>query len=156
MWGLHIKKKGSQCDKKLQSLVRFLRLHVQAQERCKVQYNKTFLNAVDTIGNCQRLAFTVYVSQHMHKITNLWKFELNRSSNLRDNNERKKHPCYTKLCAFRWLISRPQVLNFRSQNQIRGKLLLSQKLWHFRGSRFSQCFILSTSPHYSSPRKVLC
>ena len=29
------------------------------------------LNAVDTIGNCQRLAFTVGVSQHMHKITNL-------------------------------------------------------------------------------------
>ena len=25
----------------------------------------------------------------MHKITNLWKFELNRSSKLRDNNERK-------------------------------------------------------------------
>ena len=45
--------------------------------------------AVDTIGNCQRLAFTVGVSQHMHKIKNLWKFELNRSSNLRDNNERK-------------------------------------------------------------------
>ena len=26
---------------------------------------------LDTIGNCQRLAFTVGVSQHMHKITNL-------------------------------------------------------------------------------------
>ena len=32
------------------------------------------LKAVDTIGKCQRLAFTVGVSQHMHKITNLWKF----------------------------------------------------------------------------------
>ena len=29
------------------------------------------LKAVDTIGNCQRLAFKVGVSQHMHKITNL-------------------------------------------------------------------------------------
>ena len=29
------------------------------------------LKAVDNIGNCQRLAFTVGVSQHMHKITNL-------------------------------------------------------------------------------------
>ena len=72
------------------------------------------LKAVDTIGNCQRLAFTVGVSQHMHKITNLWKFELNRPSHLQDNNERIKHPCHTKLCAFRWLISRPQVLNLRS------------------------------------------
>ena len=56
----------------------------------------------------------------MHKITNLWKFELNRLSKLRDNNERKKHPCHTKLCAFRWLISRPQILTLRSQNQICG------------------------------------
>ena len=113
-----------------------------------------YLKTVDTIGNCQRLAFTVGVSQHMHKITHLYKFELNQSSKLRDNNERRKHPCRTKLCAFRWLISRPQVLNLRSQNQIRGKLLLSRKLWHFRGNRFSQCFIPSTSPHYSSVRKV--
>ena len=49
----------------------------------------SLLKAVDTISNCQRLAFTVGVSQHMHKITNLWKFELNRSSNLQDNNGRK-------------------------------------------------------------------
>ena len=114
------------------------------------------LKTVDTIGNCHRLDFTVGVSQHMHKITNLWKFELNRSSKLRDNNERRKHPCHTKLCAFRYLISRPQVLNPRPWNQIRGKVPPSRKLWHFRGSCFSQCFIPPTSPHYSSPRKVLC
>ena len=62
--------------------------------------NNNKLKTVDTIGNCKRLAFTVGVSQYMHKITNLWKFELNRSSKLQDNNERKKHPCHTKLCAF--------------------------------------------------------
>ena len=114
------------------------------------------LKAVDTIGNCQRLAVTVGVSQHMRKITNLWKFELNRSSKLRDNNERRKHPCHMKLCAFKWLILRPQVLNLRSRNQILGKLLLSRKLRHFRGSGFSQCFIPPTSPHYLSPRKFSC
>ena len=40
----------------------------------------------------------------------------------------KKHRCYTKLCAFRWLISGPQVLNMRHRNQIHvsGKLLLSR------------------------------
>ena len=79
------------------------------------------LKTLDTIGNCQRLVFTVGGSQHMHQITNLWKFELNRSSKLQDNNERKKYPCHTTLCAFRWLISRPQGLNLRSQNQIHGK-----------------------------------
>ena len=36
------------------------------------------------------------------------------------------------------------VLNLRSRNHIRRKLLLSRKLRHFRGSRFSQCFIPST------------
>ena len=39
----------------------------------QILYNKS-LKAVDTIGNCLRLAFIVGVSQHIHKITNLWKF----------------------------------------------------------------------------------
>ena len=114
------------------------------------------LKTVYTIGNCQRSVFSLGVSQHMHKITNLWKFELDRSSEWQDNYERKKRPCHTRLCAFRWLISRPQVLNLRSRNQIRGKLLLSPKLGYFRGSCFSQSFIQSTSPHYSLQSKVLC
>ena len=38
-------------------------------------WNKS-LKAVDTIGNCQRLVFTVGVSQHTLNITNLCKFEL--------------------------------------------------------------------------------
>ena len=69
---------------------------------------------------------------------------------------RKKHPCHTKLCAFRCLISRPQNRILRSLNQIRGKLIIFQKLRFFRGSHFSQCFILSTAPHFSLPSKVLC
>ena len=44
----------------------------------------------------------------------------------------------------------------RSRNQIRGKLLLSQKLRHFRESWFSQFFILSTAPLYSLPNEVSC
>ena len=93
----------------------------------KELYQATLLKAVDTIGNCQ-LNFTVGVSQHMHKITNMLKFELNWSLKLRDNNERKKQPCHTKLCAFRCkLISRPHLI-LRSQNQVRGKLLVSRKL----------------------------
>ena len=38
------------------------------------------------------------------------------------------HHGHTKLCAFRFLILRPQILNPRSRNQIHGKLLLSWKL----------------------------
>ena len=44
---------------------------------------------LDTIGYCQRPVFSLAVSQHMHKITNLWKFELNWSLKLQDNNGRK-------------------------------------------------------------------
>ena len=86
------------------------------------------LKTLDTIGNCQRPVFSLGVSQHMHKTTNLWKFELKK---LRDKKWKKK-PCYTKLCDFRCLISRPQILNLRSWNQIIRKLLLSWKLRHFR------------------------
>ena len=69
------------------------------------------ISPLDTIGNCQKLAFTVGVSQHIHKITSLWKFELNRSSKLRENNERKKH--------FQMLDFETSILNLRSRNQIR-------------------------------------
>ena len=122
---------------------------------CYFVTRHNLLKTLDTIGNCQRPVFSLGVSQHMHKITNLWKFELNWSLKLRDSSERKKHPCHTKFCGFKWLISRPQILNLGSRNQIRGKLLLSRKLCHFRGSRFSQCFVLATSPHYSLPSEVL-
>ena len=110
-----------------------------------LQPKRVFLQhkTLDNIVNCQRPVFSlVCIPPYMQKITNLWKFELSRSSKLRDNNERKEHTCHTKLCAFRCLISRPQNLIPRSQNQFRGKLLLSPKLRYFRGSHFSQCFIL--------------
>ena len=67
---------------------------------------------------------TVGVSQLMHKITNLKKTPL-------------LYHGHTKLCAFRSLISRPQILNLRSRNQTRGKSLLSRKRRHFRGSCFA-------------------
>ena len=50
-------------------------------------------------GNCQRPVFSLGVSQHMHKITNLWKFELNWSSKLQENNERKT-TLVAQTCAF--------------------------------------------------------
>ena len=58
-----------------------------------------YLKTVDTIGSCQRPVFSLGVSQHIiHKITNLWKFELNRSSKLRENNQRKINPPCTQRC----------------------------------------------------------
>ena len=105
-------------------------------------YPTILLKAVDTIGSCQRLAFTVGVSQHMLKITNLWKFERNRSSNLRDNNERT-NTLVTLSCV-------------RLDSLFRVELRLSLKLWHFRRSRFSQTFYTINLSYYSSPSKVVC
>ena len=48
------------------------------------------------------------VSQHMQKITDLYKFGLNWSSRLVENNERK-NPCYIELCAFRCLRKASQI-----------------------------------------------
>ena len=114
---------------------------------CLPKVSNGFIKGSLDTGNCQRLAFTVGVSQHMHKQTNLWKFELNRSSKLRDNNERRKHPFHTKLYAFRWLISRPQVLNLRSRNQIRGKLLPFSKTMALQRELFlTMLYTINLSP----------
>ena len=94
--------------------------------------SQSWLKAVDTIGNCQRPVVSLGVPQHMHTITNLWKFEL------WDMNE-IKNTLVTRSCVLSdAMISRPQILR------------------HFRGSRFSQCFIIPTSPYYSLLSEVLC
>ena len=49
--------------------------------------SKKHLKTLDTIGNCQRPVSSLQLSQHVHKITNVWKFELNWSSEWRDDNE---------------------------------------------------------------------
>ena len=82
--------------------------------------------------NCQRPVWSLAVSQHMLKITNLWNFVLNRSLKLRENNERKKHPCHTRLCAFRCLISR--------QLKFMGNYFLKTTLIHMRGEPFLTMF----------------
>ena len=110
------------------------------------------LKAVDTIGNRQNPVFSFGVSQHVHKITNLWKFELNWSSELRDNYERK-NTLVTRSCVLSdaWF----RDLKFSTWG-LEIKFLLYWKLHHFRGSLFSQGFILLTSPYYYLQIKGLC
>ena len=89
---------------------------------------KVFLKTLDTIGNCKRLAFAVASA--------FWCFW----SLAVKHNVLLEHPCHTKLYVFRCLISKPQILNLRSRNQIRGNFILSRKLHYFRGNLFSRCF----------------
>ena len=95
---------------------------------CLLIFEWKWLKTLDPIGNCQRPVFLPGVSQHMHKITNLWTFELNRSSKLRDNNERKKINLVTRSCVlsdawFRDL----KILNLMSRNKIREKITCFSK-----------------------------
>ena len=87
----------------------------------------------------------------MQKITNLWKFWLNWSSKLQENNESKTPLLQTVLC-----FQIPKLKGFRSEvfcYYLSEKLPLPQKLLYFKGSCFSQCFLLSTALHCSLPWK---
>ena len=93
---------------------------------------------------------------------------LQKCSCIKKNNLRKfysKGPCrknnsrkgYTIWEALPRMVIFFKITPLRSQIQfkyLREKLLLSQKLC-YEGSRFLQCFILSTAPHYLWPSKVL-
>ena len=55
-------------------------------------------------------------------------------------------------CAFRCLTSSPQHSKYEISKSNSWKITsFLKKLRYFRGSRFSHCFVLSTSPHYSLP-----
>ena len=103
-------------------------------------FRVSYLKTLDTIGICQRQVFSLGVSQHMRNKTNLLMFELNRSSKLRDNNERQNN-LFTRSCLLSdaWFGNLKFLI--RSRIQIHGKLLFPRKVRYFRGSRFSQCFI---------------
>ena len=118
-----------------------------------------FFKTLDTFCNCQRPLFSFAVSDHI--CTKKKKKNVNILAQLVIEvaryviMEEKTPNCHTKLCAVRCLSVGPQNLILRSLNQTRGKL--PWKLSYFRGSHFSQCFIiLSTSPHYSLPSMVSC
>ena len=58
-----------------------------------------YLKTLDTIGNCQRPVVLFGVSYICIKITNLWKFEHNWLSKLRDKNGKKtKNTLVTQSC----------------------------------------------------------
>ena len=78
----------------------------------RAQLHGFALKTLDTFGNCRRPVLSLGVSQYMHKITNLWTFELNWPSKLQDNYERKNTLVTRgRLCAFRCLILAPQNLS---------------------------------------------
>ena len=108
-------------------------------------YN-TPLKALDTFGNCQRPVFSLGVSQHMHKISNLWKVGLNWSTKSQEKKE--KHPCFL-MPEKDFSLKSFSDLNIGVRNH-----LFLKKLHYFRGCCFSQC-LLSTAFRDSLPRKFV-
>ena len=86
---------------------------------------------LDTIGKCQRPVLSLGVSQNMLK-----QFSSIGRRSCEITMKEKKQPCHMKLCTFRCLISRPQILNLRSRNQIRGKLLFLENNFTSEGAVF--------------------
>ena len=118
----------------------------QCQTNLK-DYKIVYLKGRYTFGNSQRPLFSLGVSQHKHKITSGWKFELKFNQSC-EKMMREKTPLLDEFVCFQirikdfWL----EVFYYFSE-----KLPLSQNLCYFRGSRFSQCFILSTALKCSLP-----
>ena len=107
------------------------------------------LKRMDTIGNCQRPVFSLGVAQHMHKQTNLWKFELNWLRSCEIIMEEKTPLSHKGVCF--------QMLDLSIQIFYWEKTSFSKTFFscYFRGRRFSQCFILSTALHCLLPIKFL-
>ena len=99
------------------------------------------LKALDTFNNCQRPVFTLKI---MHKITNLYKFGLNWSSKLGENNGRNKHPCRTSCVLLDALNLRPQMRS-RIQFKYVSEILLLSQIRYFRGSSFSMFYTVNNS-----------
>ena len=109
------------------------------------------LKTLDTISNCQKPVFSLGVSHHMHKITTC--------ENFSSIGRRSCEITMKKIITFSHEVVCFQMLYFEtssSKSEVSKShswkiTFFSRKLRHFRGSCFSQCFILSPSPHYSLP-----
>ena len=85
----------------------------------------------DTFGiNCQRPAVFALGVPTLHKVTQLWKFEVHWSSKLRENNGRKKT-----------LVTQSCVLS-DAWNSFQIIILVKIYFFHENYVAFSQCFIL--------------
>ena len=97
-----------------------------------------------TFGNCQRPVFSLGVSQHNAQ-NNRPVIELNLSSKLRDNIEKKKKIA-TRSCAFRCLISGTQNQIMRSRNQI--QIILKENYFFFENHGTSEGAVSHNALYY--------
>ena len=113
-----------------------------------------YLKILDTISNCQRPVFSLDVSQHMHKITNLWKFELDWLSKLRENNGRKNALVAQVVCF--------QMVDFETSksnseaSKSSSNILVEKYFFLENGYTSEGAVSISTAFHCLLPSKFLC
>ena len=133
-----------------------------------VLYNQQFqqcplpLKGRYTFGNCQRTVFSLGVSQQKHKITSLWKFGLNRSTKLRENDERN-NTLVGRICVLSdgnnfhcciFLVTGIQLLFAYPENHVEIMLVilfLSRQKFHAK-----QIFVLSSSMKLGQDESTYC
>ena len=112
----------------------------------------SLVKALDTFGNCQRPVFSFGVSQHMHKIINLWTFELIWSSKMEENNDRKKQSCRTScLLSDAWNRDLCWGIEFSSHILVRNHIFLRNYVTS-QGAVFTMLYTI----HFSLPSKFSC
>ena len=91
----------------------------------------------------------------MHKITNVWKFELNWSSKLRDNNGRNTPLSYKVLCfGDAWFWELKIYLHYKVSKSNLWKIISFSKTTQLqRKPSLTKCIIISTALHCLLPSK---
>ena len=109
------------------------------------------LKTLDTFVIVKDQSYLVY--PNMHKIANLWKFSSQLVIKVAREKWKKKTPLLQYFVCLQMHNKRPDSWSFLWFEWECSPL--SQKLRHFRGSCFSQCFMLPTALHCSLPSKFL-
>ena len=109
-------------------------------------YSSVSLKALKTFGNCGRPVFSLGASH----LWNLWKWAHRRCRRIMN----EKTPLIITICMCFRCMNKASGLKYL-WNTLVGNYLCF-KCYYFRGSRFSQRFILSAAPHCSLPSKFLC
>ena len=110
------------------------------------------LMTLGTIVKHQSSHLAYKLNPSMHKITNLWKFELNIGR--RSGEIIKKKNLVTRSCVLKMFDFETSKSNFEVSKSTSWKITIFSKSTLHQRELISQCFIQSTSPYDSLPLQV--
>ena len=141
--------------RKVKSWLLFSRQNLKFAETTWIKRHWTLFWMVIVKDQCSHFS----VCHHMHKITNLWKFEFNWLSTLAPSCEiimKEKTPLSHEVVGF-------QMFGFETSNSksevsksMSWQITSFSKTTPLQREPFLTMFYPTTSPHYSLPSKVSC